>query len=247
MEELNVNNLTVTVSNKLVLQDINLSVRRGQVVALMGPNGSGKSTLANTIIGNPKFNIEKGQIFIDSDEITHLKVNERAKKGIFLSFQNPSEITGVTISNFLRTAYNSTNNTNISVIEFQKILKENMELLSIPQEFASRYLNDGFSGGEKKRTEILQLAVLKPKFALLDETDSGLDIDSLKIVCNAINKLHKHYNIGILIITHYQKILNYIDPEVIYIMIDGKIVKKGDSSLSSKLEEFGYDFVNESL
>ena len=242
---LSINNLSASINGKRILDNINLEVKKGEVCALMGPNGSGKSTLANVVMGNPKYKIENGSILINNEDITNLKVNEKAKKGLFMSFQYPSEISGVTIGNFLRTALNSINNSNISVMEFQKILKEKMNLLGIKDTFAKRYINEGFSGGEKKKFEILQMLVLQPKFAFLDETDSGLDVDSLKIVAEGINNIKNTSDIGILIITHYQRILNYIKPDHIYIMVDGKIIKKGDSSLSSKLEELGYEWLKE--
>ncbi|MBS3149115.1 Fe-S cluster assembly ATPase SufC [Candidatus Woesearchaeota archaeon] len=244
-QTLKIKDLSVSINNKLILDKINLEVKSGEVCALMGPNGSGKSTLANVIMGNPKYKIENGSILINNESITNLKVNEKAKKGIFLSFQYPSEVSGVTISNFLRTALNTLKDTNISVMEFQKILKEKIELLEIKDGLTKRYLNEGFSGGEKKKFEILQMAVLQPKFALLDETDSGLDIDSLKIVTNGINKIKESNNTGFLIITHHQKILDYIKPDKIYIIVGGKIIKQGDSSLSTKLEELGYKWLKE--
>lgn len=244
-ETLKVKDLSASINNKLIIDKINLEVKSGEVCALMGPNGSGKSTLANVIMGNPKYKIENGSILFNNEDITKLKVNEKAKKGIFLSFQYPSEISGVTISNFLRTALNTVKNTNISVMEFQKLLKEKIELLEIKDGLTKRYLNEGFSGGEKKKFEILQMAILNPKFALLDETDSGLDVDSLKIVASGIQKIKEINNTGFLIITHYQRILDYIKPDKIYIMVGGKIIKQGDSTLSNKLEELGYKWLKE--
>ena len=245
IDTLIVKNLTASVNGKIIIEGINLEIKRGEVCALMGPNGSGKSTLANVIMGNPKYKIEAGTILINNEDITKIKVNEKAHRGLFMSFQYPSEVGGVTISNFLRTAYNSIKKTNISVIDFQKSLKEKMKLIDMADNFSRRYLNDGFSGGEKKKTEILQMLMLEPKFALLDETDSGTDIDSIKSIANAINKVRIASNMGILIITHYQKFLNYIKPDKIFIMIDGKIVKEGDSSLALRLEELGYEWVKE--
>lgn len=245
IETLKIKDLSVSVNKKLILDKVNLEINRGEVCALMGPNGSGKSTLANVIMGNPNYTIEGGSILVNDEDITKLKVNEKAKKGIFLSFQYPSEISGVTISNFLRTALNSTKNTNVSAIEFQKILKEKIELLEIKDGLSKRYLNEGFSGGEKKKFEILQMAILDPKFALLDETDSGLDVDSLKIVANNIKKIKEASNAGFLIITHYKRILDYIKPDKIYIIVGGKIIRQGDFSLSNKLEELGYKWLKE--
>ena len=205
----------------------------------MGPNGSGKSTLANVIMGNPKYKVESGEIYYHDKNILGLKPNERAKLGLFLSFQYPAEIPGLTISNFLRSAYNSLNNTKIPLMDFKKLLEEKMSMLKIDKKFMNRYLNDGFSGGEKKRTEILQLAVLNPQLAILDETDSGLDISSLKIVANGITKQ------GILLITHYNRILQYIKPDRVYLMANGKIIKEGNAELANEVEKHGYEkFIN---
>ena len=209
----------------------------------MGPNGSGKSTLSNTIMGHPNYKVTKGQIIFNEEDITKLTSDQRARKGLFLAFQYPSEVSGVTLSNFLRTVHNSLNGhkeDSKSFKEFQNLLKQKMELLKMDESFARRYLNEGFSGGEKKRSEILQLAMLNPKIALLDETDSGLDIDSLKIVANGIKDIAGP-NMGILLITHYQRILQYIKPKFVHVMSNGKIVKSGDHKLAEELERNGYD------
>lgn len=238
--ELLIKDLHVNVNNIEVVKGINLEIKENEVVALMGPNGSGKSTLANVIMGNPKYEVTKGKILYKDKNVLDLKVHERAKLGLFLSFQYPQEISGVTVSNFLRTAYNSLNDKKISVIEFKKLLEEKMGLLKMDKSFASRYLNEGFSGGEKKRMEILQLAVLNPKLALIDEADSGADVDSLRIISNGINNLNKETNMGILIITHYNRILKYIKPNKVYVMVGGKIVDEGSSKLADEIEEKGY-------
>lgn len=236
---LQVKDLHVKIEGREIIKGVNLHVNKGEVVALMGPNGSGKSTLANSLMGHPKYEVTEGQVFLDGTEITSLEPNEKAKKGLFLSFQYPAEISGVTLSNFLRAAYNSVKNTNTSVFSFMKILKEKMKLLKIKEEFANRYINEGFSGGEKKRAEILQLAILEPKLAILDETDSGLDVDALKIVAEGVNAARTKET-GVLIITHYQRILNYIQPDRVYIMKDGKIIKEGKKELAKTIEEEGY-------
>ena len=241
---LEIKNLHVSVDGELILKGISLSVEKGKVYALMGPNGSGKSTLANVLMGNPKYKIESGSIFLDGKDITKLKPHERARLGLFLSFQYPNEISGVTISNFLRTALNSKRDKKIAVLEFHKILKEKMGLLKMDKSFMTRYLNDGFSGGEKKRTEILQMSILEPNYAILDETDSGLDVDALKVVSEGINQLLGP-TLGVIIITHYQKILNYIKPDKIFILMDGKIVASGEKDIINDLEEKGYDWIKE--
>lgn len=208
----------------------------------MGPNGGGKSTLCNSIMGNPKYRITEGQILFEGEDITNMKVNERAKKGIFLSFQYPEEIPGITVDNFIRTSVNIVTGQNISMLQFAKDMKNTLELLDMKSEYRNRYLNVGFSGGEKKKTEILQMAFLKPKLVMLDEIDSGLDIDALKIVAEAVKKL-KTEDMSILIVTHYNRILDYLEPDVISVLMDGKIVKSGDKDLAKILEEKGYDFV----
>ncbi len=240
MKNLKIENLHVRIGNELILKGVNLEVEPGKVHALMGPNGAGKSCLANTLMGNPKYIVEKGKIFLDGEDIAKLSPDERAKKGLFLSFQYPLEITGVTMSNFLRTAYNSLKGQKIDVASFHKLLKEKMALLGMDYSFSKRYINEGFSGGEKKRAEILQLSVLEPKYAILDETDSGLDISSIQIVGNAVNKMRNQER-SIFIITHYYRILNYITPDVTSIMIDGKIVKTGGKELAEEIEKNGFE------
>ncbi|MBI2208499.1 Fe-S cluster assembly ATPase SufC [Candidatus Woesearchaeota archaeon] len=240
MAFLEVKDLHVKIEDKEILRGISLAVDKGEVVAIMGPNGSGKSTLAYALMGHPRYEITKGRIFLDGEDATEMEADERAKKGLFLSFQYPQEISGVTVSNFLRTALNSKRNDKVSVPDFHRLLQEKMSLLRFDKSFALRYLNEGFSGGEKKKAEILQMAVLQPIIGILDETDSGLDIDSLKIVANGINKL-KGPHMGILLITHYQRILNYITPDKVHIVVDGKIVKSGGKELAFEVEERGYE------
>ncbi len=241
-DELVIKDLHVSVEGQKILNGVDLIVRKGEVCALMGPNGSGKSTLAYTLMGHPKYTVDKGEAWYKGKNILELKPDERAKLGLFLSFQYPQEIPGVSVSNFLRTAYNAVKPNQISVPDFVRVLKEKMKLLKIEEAFSRRYLNEGFSGGEKKRTEILQLAVLQPEMAVLDETDSGLDIDSLKTVAYGVNTM-LNPNLGILIITHYQRILNYITPDRVHIMVKGKIIKSGGKELSHELEEKGYDTI----
>lgn len=239
-DELIIKDLHVSVEGQQILKGVNLAVRKGEVCALMGPNGSGKSTLAYTLMGHPKYTVDKGEAWYKGQNILKLAPDERAKLGLFLSFQYPQEIPGLSVSNFLRTAYNAVKTDKISVPEFVKLLKDKMKLLKIHDTFSRRYLNEGFSGGEKKRTEILQLAVLQPDMAILDETDSGLDIDSLKVVAEGVNTLLGP-NLGVLIITHYQRILNYVTPDRIHIMVKGRIVKSGGKELAHELEAKGYD------
>ena len=241
-DELIVKDLHVSVEGQKILNGVDLVVRKGEVCALMGPNGSGKSTLAYTLMGHPKYTVDKGEAWYKGQNILDLKPDERAKLGLFLSFQYPQEIPGVSVSNFLRTALNSVKPNQVSVPDFVKLLREKMKLLKIDEVFSRRYLNEGFSGGEKKRAEILQLAVLQPEMAILDETDSGLDIDSLKTVAQGINTLIGP-NIGILLITHYQRILNYITPDRVHIMVKGRIVKSGGKELAHELEAKGYDAI----
>jgi len=239
MAFLEVKDLKVAIDGKEIVKGISLNVDRGKVVALMGPNGSGKSTLAYALMGHPRYTITAGKIILNGEDITGMEADERAKKGLFLSFQYPQEIPGVSMSNFLRTAMNSMQEKPISVLDFQKLLKEKMQVLQVDKSFALRYLNEGFSGGEKKKAEILQLAVLQPKIAILDETDSGLDVDALKTVAQGVNVV-RNKDMGVLIITHYQRILNYITPDEVHIVVNGKIVKSGSKELALEIEEKGY-------
>jgi Fe-S cluster assembly ATP-binding protein len=241
-------NLKVKVEDQLILNGVDLHILPGEVHAIMGPNATGKSTLAYSVMGHPRYQIEDGNIFFNGEEITHLSPEERSRAGLFLAFQYSVAIPGVTVANFLRTAVNAHRKARdpdykgISIPEFRKLMMEKMNLLQIEPSMAGRYLNDGFSGGEKKRVEILQMAMLEPKIAVLDETDSGLDIDALRIVSKGINTL-KNKDLGILLITHYQRILNYLKPDVVHVMIDGRIVVSGGPELALKLETQGYDWV----
>ena len=239
-DELIIKDLHVSIDGKKILNGVDLVVKKGQVCALMGPNGSGKSTLAYTLMGHPNYTVDKGEAWYKGKNILEMPPDERAKLGVFLSFQYPQEIPGVSVSNFLRTALNSVKPNQISVPDFVKLLKEKMKLLKIDDSFSRRYLNEGFSGGEKKRAEILQLAVLQPEMAILDETDSGLDIDSLKVVAHGVNTLIGA-DVGMLIITHYQRILNYITPDRVHVMVKGRIIKSGGKELAHELEAKGYD------
>jgi len=223
-----------------ILHGVDLSIEKGQTHALMGPNGSGKSTLANTVMGNPNYEITEGSIVLNGEDLTEADPDERARAGVFMAFQYPASIPGVSVANFLRLAVNAGREEAIKVKEFGELLRRNMEMLKIDPQFTKRYLNEGFSGGEKKRAEILQMALLEPQFAVLDETDSGLDIDALRIVSEGVNALQGP-NLGILIITHYQRILNYIKPDVVHVLYGGRIVKTGGPELVAALEEQGYD------
>ena len=243
---LEIESLHVNVDGKEILKGVTLSLRRGEVVALMGPNGSGKSTLANAVMGHPKYAVTAGDIKMDDQDILSTSPDERAKRGLFLSFQYPSEIPGVTMFTFLRTALNAQRagrgEPPLRVYDFTKLLKEKMALLKVDEKFSERYLNEGFSGGEKKRAEILQLALFAPRVAILDETDSGLDIDALRVVAEGINATRTIEN-AILIITHYQRILDYVKPDRVLIMKAGRIVKEGGSELAHQLEKEGYEDV----
>ncbi len=246
MAFLEIRDLHVKVDGKEIVKGISLKVEKGKVAALMGPNGSGKSTLAYALMGHPRYKASSGKIFLNNRDITKLPADERAKNGMFLSFQYPHEISGVSVSNFLRAALNaireSKNEDPISVMDFHQMLQEKMKVLKINNSFASRYLNEGFSGGEKKKMEILQMAVLGPKIAILDETDSGLDVDALRAVAGGINRLKSH-KMGILLITHYQRILDYITPDKVYIMANGKIARSGSKELALEVEKKGYGWV----
>ncbi len=233
-----------------ILEGVDLTLESGEIHALMGPNGSGKSTLAKVIAGHPGYEVTGGDVLYDGESILEWEPDERARRGIFLAFQYPSEIPGVTISNFLRTAVNARRDEGeeVDVFEFQKELRDRMQLLEMDEDFADRYVNDGFSGGEKKRNEILQMAVLRPRLAVMDETDSGLDIDALKIVSNGVNTLaEEDPGLGVLLITHYKRILNYIEPDRVHVMIGGRIVESGGPEMAEKLEERGYNWLREEL
>ena len=243
---LEIKNLHVSVDQTPILKGLNLKVNKGEVHAIMGPNGSGKSTLASVIAGREEYKVDKGNINFINKELSELSADERAKKGIFLAFQYPVEIPGVSTTNFIKTAVNqlreSKGKKSLDAVSFLKIMKEKMKLVDIKQTLLSRSINEGFSGGEKKRNEIFQMAMLEPKLAILDETDSGLDIDALKIVANGVNKLKSKDNATILV-THYQRLLDYIIPDYVHVLIDGKIVKSGDKNLALELEEKGYDWI----
>lgn len=240
MNKLEIIELHVEVEGKEILKGLSLTVKEGEIHAVMGPNGSGKSTLASTIMGHPKYEVTKGKILFNGESIVEMAPDERARKGVFLAFQYPMEIQGVSLSNFMRTAYNETKQEHLSVMEFQKLLKEKMKLLHMKEEFSERYLNEGFSGGEKKRCEILQMAILHPKMTIMDETDSGLDIDALKIVSEGTNEVAKESGMGVLLITHYQRILKYIKPHFVHVLVNGTIEKSGGIELAEQLEEKGY-------
>jgi Fe-S cluster assembly ATP-binding protein len=246
MQELTIKNLHVEIAEKEIVRGLSLAVPRGEVHAVMGPNGSGKSTLAKVLAGHPDYHVKKGEVLMDGENILALEPDERARKGLFLAFQYPSEIPGVTIANFLRAAVQARlpEGEELEATEYYAKLYEKMELLGMDRSFTSRSVNEGFSGGEKKRTEILQLAMLEPTYAILDETDSGLDIDALKIVAHGVNSL-RGPNVGILLITHYQRLLNYIVPDHVHVMVAGRIVRSGRKELALELEERGYDWARE--
>ena len=250
MSELDIRNLHVSVDGKEILKGVNLKVSQGEVHALMGPNGTGKSTLAYTLMGHPLYTVTQGEAWFKGQNILELEPDRRAHLGLFLAFQYPVAIPGVSMANFLRTAVNAhrkiTNpeDKGIPIPEFRKLLKEQMDLLKMDHSFAGRYLNEGFSGGEKKRAEVLQMAALKPEIALMDETDSGLDIDALRIVSEGVNAL-RGPSLGVLVITHYQRILNYIKPDFVHIMLNGQIVETGGAELALHLEEHGYEWIRE--
>ena len=243
---LQIKNLHASVEDKEILKGINLEVKAGEVHAIMGPNGAGKSTLSSVIAGNENFEVTEGEVVLDGEDLGDLAPEERAHKGIFLSFQYPVEIPGVSVTNFMKTAINESRKAkgleDMPANEMLKLIKEKSELLEIDRKFLSRSLNEGFSGGEKKRNEIFQMAMLDPKIAILDETDSGLDIDALRIVANGVNKL-KNENNAVIVITHYQRLLDYIVPDFVHVLHDGKIVKTGGKELALELEEKGYDWL----
>ena len=241
---LEIKNLHINYEGKKILKGVNLNLEKGKIHALMGPNGSGKTTLAYVLMGHPKYKITSGEILLNGEDLVKMSPDERAKKGLFLSFQQPIEVSGVTISNFLRQAYNSLDKDKLSLLEFRHLLEKKCKELGIDLKFLNRYLNEGFSGGEKKKVEILQLLVLNPKIAVLDETDSGLDIDALKKVAEGINKFMNKEK-TVLIITHYKRILDYVKPNKISIMLDGKIALEGNGDLADHLEEKGYGWIEE--
>ncbi|WP_100405344.1 Fe-S cluster assembly ATPase SufC [Bacillus solitudinis] len=245
---LKIENLHVSIEGKEILKDFNLEVSGGEIHAIMGPNGTGKSTLSSAIMGHPKYEITSGTVTLDGKDVREMEVDERAQAGLFLAMQYPSEISGITNSDFLRAAINAKREEGdeISLMKFIRKLDEKMELLEMDQSFAHRYLNEGFSGGEKKRNEILQLLMLDPKIAILDEIDSGLDIDALKVVSEGINAMRSP-EFGCLIITHYQRLLNYIKPDKVHVMMQGRIVKSGGAELAERLEAEGYDWIKEEL
>lgn len=247
---LKIKDLHAQVEDKAILKGINLEVKAGEVHAIMGPNGAGKSTLSSIIAGKEEYEVTKGDILLDGEDISELEADERAHKGVFLSFQYPVEIPGVSVTNFIKTAINESRKAQgkeeMPAKEMLKKIREKSELLEIDRKFLSRSLNEGFSGGEKKRNEIFQLAMLEPKLAILDETDSGLDIDALRIVANGVNKLKSKDN-AVIIITHYQRLLDHIIPDYVHVLHDGKIVKTGDASLALELEEKGYDWIKEEV
>lgn len=243
---LQIKNLHAKVEDKDILRGINLTVNAGEVHAIMGPNGSGKSTLSAVIAGNENYEVTEGEVFLDGEDLADLKPEERAHKGVFLSFQYPIEIPGVSVTNFMKTAINESRKAKgleeMPANEMLKLIREKSELLEIDRKFMSRSLNEGFSGGEKKRNEIFQMAMLEPKLAILDETDSGLDIDALRIVANGVNKLKSDKN-AVIVITHYQRLLDYIVPDFVHVLYNGKIVKSGGKELAYELEEKGYDWI----
>lgn len=243
---LEIKDLHVSIEDKEVLKGVNLTINTDEIHAIMGPNGTGKSTLSSAIMGHPSYEVTKGEVLLDGVNILELEVDERAKAGLFLAMQYPSEITGVTNADFMRSAINAKREEGqeINLMQFIKKLDKNMDFLDIDKDMAQRYLNEGFSGGEKKRNEILQLMMLEPKFAILDEIDSGLDIDALKVVSKGINQMRGE-NFGALMITHYQRLLNYITPDKVHVMYAGKVVKSGGPELAKRLEEEGYEWVKE--
>jgi Fe-S cluster assembly ATP-binding protein len=243
---LEIQNLHVRTEEREILHGVDLVVKKYETHALMGPNGSGKSTLANALMGNPNYEVTEGRVLLDGEDLTEADPDERARAGLFMAFQYPATIPGVSVANFLRMAMNATREDPIKVKEFGALLRDNMDLLRINREFTSRYLNEGFSGGEKKRAEILQLAMLQPDFAVLDETDSGLDIDALRVVADGVNAMRGPER-GFLIITHYTRILQYVKPDFVHILIDGRIVREGGAELADELEEKGYEWVREEV
>lgn len=248
MATLEIKNLHVEIDGKEILKGVNLTINTNEVHAIMGPNGTGKSTLASAIMGHPKYEVTQGEVLIDGENVLEMEVDERAKAGLFLAMQYPSEISGVTNADFLRSAINARREEGdeISLMKFIRELDKTMEFLEMPEEMGQRYLNEGFSGGEKKRNEILQMMMIKPTFGILDEIDSGLDIDALKVVSKGINQMRGE-GFGCLMITHYQRLLNYITPDYVHVMMQGKVVKSGGAELAHRLEAEGYEWVKQEL
>ena len=239
---LEIKDIHVKVEDKQIVKGLSLSIKPGEVHAIMGPNGSGKSSLSNALMGHPTYNVTDGTAVLDGQSLLEMSADQRSRAGLFLAFQYPLAIPGVTVANFMRTALQAHRGKEADMRDFRKLFKAEMKKLSISEKFATRYLNDGFSGGEKKRIEILQLSMLNPKMAILDETDSGLDIDALKVVSEGINRYHNENN-AILLVTHYQRLLDYVKPDFVHVMMDGQIVKSGGPELALKLEDEGYDWV----
>lgn len=245
---LEVKDLEVSVEDEKIVKGVSLEVEPGEIHALMGPNGSGKSTLCKSLMGNPQYTIDSGKVLVDGEDVTEEETDERAREGLFLAFQYPSEVSGITVSEFLKEALNARREEEdeepISQSEFRERMREALDMLDMDEEYARRYLNEGFSGGEKKRNEILQMAVLQPQYAILDEIDSGLDIDALKVVARGVKKLAAEDR-GMLMITHYQRILDHVEPDHVHVMIDGELVKSGGPELAHKLEDEGYDWLKD--
>jgi len=251
MAELEIRNLHVQAGDKPILKGVDLTVRSGEIHALMGPNGSGKSTLANAVMGHPNLEVTEGQVLLDGQDVTAADTDERARLGLFMAFQYPVAIPGVTITKYLRMVINAHRDARgeepISLKEFRSTVEEAMRLCEVPREFSSRYLNEGFSGGEKKRMEILQLALQRPALAILDETDSGLDIDALNTIANGVNTIHEAQDTGVLIITHYQRILHVVQPDFVHVMYEGRVVKQGGSEIVAQLEREGYGWIRDEV
>jgi Fe-S cluster assembly ATP-binding protein len=241
---LKIEDLQVEIDGQEIVKGLNLEVGKGEIHAIMGPNGSGKSTLANVLMGHPRYEVTGGSVTFQGEDIFELEPDERAKLGMFLAFQYPSEVPGVSVANFLRTAVNSVREEELSPMEMYRLLQEKMSIMQMDPKFAERYLNEGFSGGEKKRNEILQMLMLDPKLAIMDETDSGLDIDALQVVARGVNEL-RGPEFSAVIITHYQRILRYIEPDHVHVMLDGRLVTSGGKELAEALEEKGYDWVRQ--
>ena len=241
---LKIENLHVEIDGNEIVKGLDLEVGKGEIHAIMGPNGSGKSTLANVLMGHPRYEVTEGSVTFEGEDVLELEPDERAKMGMFLAFQYPSEVPGVSVANFLRTAVNSVREEELSPMEMYKLLQEKMAVMRMDPKFAERYLNEGFSGGEKKRNEILQMLMLEPRLAILDETDSGLDIDALQVVARGVNEM-RGPEFSAVLITHYQRILRYIEPDRVHVMLDGRLVTSGGKELAEDLEEKGYDLVRQ--